>query len=59
VVAAVQQLAEALKGNFPTGNETLEALKKVSKLFMKIAAAKQTAAWVQLECNTHQSRPVA
>jgi hypothetical protein len=30
VVAAAQQLTEALKGNIPTGNETAEALKRVS-----------------------------
>ncbi len=41
VVVAAQQLATALKGNIPAGNETTEALKKVSKLFTKIAAAKK------------------
>jgi hypothetical protein len=41
VVAAAQQLATALKGNIPAGNETAEALMKVSKLFTKIAAAKK------------------
>jgi hypothetical protein len=40
VVAAAQQLATALKGNILAGNETAEALKKVNKLFTKIAAAK-------------------
>ena len=34
----------ALKGNIPAGNETAEALTKVSELFTKIAAAKQAAA---------------
>jgi hypothetical protein len=44
MVAAAQQLAIALKGNIPAGNETVEALKKVSKLFIKIVArAKQEA----------------
>jgi hypothetical protein len=33
VAAAAQQLTPALKGNIPTGNETAEALKKVSVLF--------------------------
>jgi len=44
VVAAAQQLAKALKGNILAGNETAEALTKVSELFTKIAAAKQAAA---------------
>jgi hypothetical protein len=44
VVAAAQQLATALKGNIPTGNETAEALTKMIELFTKIAAAKQAAA---------------
>jgi hypothetical protein len=39
VVTAAQQLATALQGNIPAGNETAEALKKVSDLFTKIAAA--------------------
>ena len=33
VIAAAQQLTAALKGNIPTGNETAEALTKVSELF--------------------------
>jgi hypothetical protein len=41
IVPAAQQLATALKGNILAGNETAEALKKVSKLFTKIAAAKK------------------
>jgi hypothetical protein len=41
VVASAQQLATALKGNIPAGNETAEALTKVSELFTKIAMAKQ------------------
>jgi hypothetical protein len=44
VIAAAQQLATALKGNIPAGNETAEALKKVSDLFTKIASAKNEAA---------------
>jgi hypothetical protein len=43
VVAAAQQLTTALKGNIPAGNETAEALKKVSKLFTKIPATKNEA----------------
>ncbi len=41
VVAAAQQLATALQGNIPTGNETAEALKKVSNIFTKIACGKK------------------
>jgi hypothetical protein len=44
VIVAAQQLATALKGNIPAGNEIAEALKKVSELFTKIAAAKNKAA---------------
>jgi hypothetical protein len=44
VVAAAQQLTSALKGNIPMGNETAEALQKVSKLFTKIAEAKANVA---------------
>ena len=40
VVVTAQQLATALKGNILAGNEMAEALKKVSKLFTEIAAAK-------------------
>ena len=44
VVAAAQQLAKALQGNIPAGNKPAEALKKVSNLFTKIAAAKSEVA---------------
>jgi hypothetical protein len=44
VVAAAQQLTTALKGNIPAGNETAEALKKVSALFTKTAEAKAAVA---------------
>ncbi len=44
VVAAAQQLVMALRGNIPTGNETVEALTRVSKLFTKIALAKKEVA---------------
>ena len=40
VVVAAQQLSTALQGNILAGNETAEALKKVSNLFTKIAMAK-------------------
>jgi hypothetical protein len=44
VIAAAQQLTAALKENIPAGNETAEALAKVSVLFTRIAVAKNTAA---------------
>jgi hypothetical protein len=44
VIAAAEQLATALKGNILAGNETAEALKKVSELFTKTAATKIEAA---------------
>ena len=44
VVAAAQQLATSLKGNIPAGNETAEALTRVSKLFTKIGNAKNERA---------------
>jgi hypothetical protein len=43
IVVAAQQLATALQGSIPSGNETAEALKKFSNLFTKIAAAKSEA----------------
>ncbi len=51
IVVAAQKLATALKGNIPADNETAEALKKVSKLFTKIAAAKREAAKAKEQCN--------
>jgi hypothetical protein len=39
-----------LQGNIPTGNKTAEALQKVSKLFTKIATAKNEAAKVKANC---------
>ena len=59
VVAAAQQLATALKGNIPAGNETAEALTKVSKLFTKIAAAKQAAAAAKEQRNRLRANPAA
>jgi len=51
VVAAAQQLATALQGNIPAGNETAKALKKVSNIFKKIAAAKQKFAKAKAQRN--------
>ena len=59
VVAAAQQLATALKGNIPTGNETAEALTKVSELFTKIAAAKHAAAAAKEQRNRLRANPAA
>jgi len=59
VVAAAQQLATALKGNIPAGNETAEALTKVSELFTKIAAAKQAAAAAKEQQNRLRANPAA
>ncbi len=59
VVAAAQQLATTLKGNIPAGNETAEALKKVSELFTKIAAAKNKTAKAKEQCNRVRATPAA
>jgi hypothetical protein len=59
VVAAAQQLATALKGNIPAGNKTVEALKKVSKLFTKIVATKNKAAKAKEQCNRVRATPAA
>jgi hypothetical protein len=59
VVAAAQQLTTALKGNIPAGNETAEALTKVSELFTKIAAAKQSAAVAKKQRNRIRANPTA
>ena len=59
VVAAAQQLATALQGNIPAGNETAEALKKVSDLFTKIAMAKNEVAKAKAQRNRVQATPAA
>ena len=59
VVAAAQQLATALKGNIPAGNETAEALTKVSDLFTKIAAAKQATTAAKEQQNRLRANPTA
>ncbi len=51
VVAVAQQLTITLQGNIPTGNKNAEALQKVSKLFTKIANAKNKAAKAKANCN--------
>jgi hypothetical protein len=57
VVAAAQQLVTALQGNIPAGNETAEALKQVSNLFTKIAAAKHEFAKAKAQRNRVQATP--
>jgi hypothetical protein len=59
VVAAAQQLTSALKGNIPAGNETAEALKKVSKLFTKIAEVKANVAKAKEQRNRIRTHPNA
>jgi len=59
VIAAAQQLTAALKGSIPTGNETAEALTKVSELFTRIATAKRTAAAAKAQRNAIRTHPTA
>jgi len=59
VVAAAQQLATALQGNIPAGNETAEALKKVSDLFTQIAMAKSEVAKAKAQRNRVRATPAA
>ncbi len=59
VVAVAQQLTAALKGNIPGGNETMEGLTKVSKLFTKIAVMKQEVAAAKAQWNNLQAHPAA
>jgi hypothetical protein len=59
VVAAAHQLATALQGNIPAGNETAEALKKVSNLFTKIVAAKSEVATAKAQRNRVRATPAA
>jgi hypothetical protein len=51
IVAAAQQLMQAIKGNILARNETATALTKVIKLFSKIAATKQAVAQTLTERN--------
>jgi hypothetical protein len=59
VVAAVQQLVMVLQSNIPAGNETVEALTRVSKLFTKIALAKKEVAKVKEQRNRLRANPSA
>jgi hypothetical protein len=49
----------ALQGNIPAGNETAEALTKVSKLFTKIALAKKEVAKAKEQRNRLRANPSA
>ncbi len=51
LVVVAQQLTAALKGNIPGGNEMMEGLTKVSKLFTRIAATKQELATAKAQRN--------
>jgi hypothetical protein len=57
VVAAAQQLTSTLNGNIPAGNETAEALKKVSELFTKIAESKANVAKTKEQQNRIRTHP--
>ncbi len=59
VVAAAQQLTSALKGNILVGNETTEALKKVSKLFTKILVEATNLAKTKEQQNRIHTHPNA
>jgi hypothetical protein len=59
VVAAAQQLATALQGNIPAGNETAAALQKVSNLFTKIVMAKSEVAKAKAHRNRVRAIPAA
>ncbi len=56
IIAVAQQLTAALKGNIPGGNETMEGLTKVSKLFTRIAATKQEVAAAKAQLNKLQGQ---
>jgi hypothetical protein len=59
VVAAAQQLTSTQKGQIPAGNKTVEALKKVSKLFTKRAEAKANIAKAKVQQNRICTHPNA
>jgi hypothetical protein len=59
VIAAAQQLTATLKGNISGGNKTMEGLTKVSKLFTRIAAAKQEVTAAKAHWNKLRAHPAA
>ncbi len=56
-MAAAQQLTSTLKGNILAGNEKAEALKKVGKLFTKIAEVKANVAKAKEQQNRIHTHP--
>jgi hypothetical protein len=59
VIQAAQRLTSALQGTISKESETAEALKKVSKLFTKIAAAKATRAKAKEQRSRLRTHPDA
>ncbi len=59
VVAAAQQLVTALLGSIPAGNEMVEALTRVSKLFIKVAIAKKEVAKAKEQRNRLRANSLA
>ncbi len=59
VVAAAQQLVTAIQGNIPEGNKTADSLTRVSKLFTKIALAKNEVAKAKEQRNRLWANPSA
>ncbi len=59
MVATAQQLTSTQKGQIPTGNKTVEALKKVRQLFTKRAEAKANIAKTKEQQNQIRTHPNA
>jgi hypothetical protein len=59
VIQVAQHLTSALQGTISQESKTAEALKKVSKLFTKIAAAKAAGAKAKEQRNRLQTHPEA
>jgi hypothetical protein len=58
-IQTVQQLTSALQGNVAPETKAAEALRRVSKLFMKILSAKASAAKATEQQNQLQTHPEA
>jgi hypothetical protein len=59
MLAAAQQLVTAFQGNIPAGNDTAEALTKVSEHFTKFALAKKEVAKAKEQRNRLRANPLA
>jgi hypothetical protein len=59
VIQATQQLASALQGNVAPETKAADEIRRVSKLFTKIVAAKASAAKVKEQQNRLQTHPEA